>query len=50
MNLENDLKSIIESNHSEFISLNSSYWYIKIDDNSTRVNVNVQTRILNNYL
>lgn len=49
-NLENDLKSIIESNHSDSISLNSSYWYIKIDGNSTRVNVNVQTSILNNYL
>lgn len=49
-NLSNDLKSIIESNSSDSISLNSSYWYIKIDGNSTRVNVNVQTSILNNYL
>lgn len=53
--LENDLKLIIESNHSDSISLNSSYlnssyWYIKIDGNSTRVNINVQTSILNKYL
>ena len=49
-NLENDLKSIIDFNLSDSISLNSSYWYIKIDGNSTRVNVNVKTSILNNYL
>ena len=49
-NLENDLKSTIESNSSDSISLNSSYWYIKIDGNSTRVNINVQTSILNKYL
>ena len=49
-NLENDLKSTIESNSSDSISLNSSYWYIKINGNSTRVNVNVQTSILNKYL
>lgn len=49
-NLENDLKLTIESNSSDSISLNSSYWYIKIDGNSTRVNINVQTSILNKYL
>lgn len=49
-NLENELKSTIESNRIDSISLNSSCWYIKINSNSTRVNVNVQTSILNKYL
>ena len=49
-NLENDLKSTIESNSNDSISLNSSYWYIKIDGNSTKVNINVKTSILNKYL
>ena len=48
--LENDLKSIIENNSSNSISFNSTYWYIKLDGNSTRVNANIQTQILNNYL
>lgn len=48
--LENDLKSIIENNSSNSISFNSTYWYIKLDGKSTRVDVNVQIQILNNYL
>lgn len=49
-NLENDLKSAIESNRNDSTSLNSSYWYIKIDGNPTRVNINVKSSILNKYL
>ena len=46
--IENELKSIVENNSSNSISWNS--WYVKIDGKSTRVNVNVQTQILNKYL
>lgn len=48
--LENDLKSIIENNSSNSVSLTSTYWYIKVNGKSTRVNANIQTQILNNYL
>lgn len=48
--LENDLKSIIENNGSNSVSLTSTYWYIKVNGKSTRVNANIQTQILNNYL
>jgi len=49
-NLEKDLKLIIETNSSDSIGLDSSYWYIQINGKSTRVNVNIQTSILDNYL
>ncbi len=48
--LENDLKSIIENNSSNSVSLTSTYWYIKVNGKATRVNANIQTQILNNYL
>lgn len=48
--IENELKSIAESNSSNSISLNSTSWYVKIDGKSKRVNVNVQTQVLNKYL
>ena len=48
--LENDLKSITENNNSNSISWTSRDWYIKIDGKSTRVDVDVQTQVLNNYL
>lgn len=48
--LEDNLKSVIEIHSSNSISLDSSYWYIKIDDNSTRVDINVKTNVLNNYI
>lgn len=48
--LENDLKSIIENNSSNSVSLTATYWYIKINGKSTRVNANLQTQILNNYI
>lgn len=48
--IENELKSIVENNSSNSISWNSTSWYVKIDGKSTRVNVNVQTQILNKYL
>ena len=41
--LENDLKSIIENNSSNSVSLTSTYWYIKVNSKSTRVNANIQT-------
>ena len=48
--IENELKSIAESNSSNSISWNSTSWYVKIDGKSKRVNVNVQTQVLNKYL
>jgi hypothetical protein len=48
--IENELKSIIENNSSNSIRENSIYWHVKIDGKSTRVNVNIQTQVLNKYL
>ena len=48
--LENDLKTIIKNNSSNSVDFTSTYWYIKLNGKSTRVNANIQTQILNNYL
>ena len=48
--IENELKSITENNNSNSISLYPTYWYIKINEKSTRVNVNVYQYVLEQYL
>ena len=48
--IENELKSITENNNSNSFSLDSTYWYIKINGESTRVNVNVYQYVLEQYL
>lgn len=47
--LENDLKLITENNNDNSISWTSPYWYIKINNNSARVNVNVKSQVLDKY-
>lgn len=48
--LENDLKQIIENNTDDSISYwYLDYWYIEINNNSTRVNVNVKSQVLDKY-
>lgn len=46
--LENDLKSAISSNASNNVTYSS--WYIKIDGNQTKVDMDLKSNILNNYL
>lgn len=48
--IEEELKVIIENNSSNSISWDSIYWYIKINGKLTRVDVNVETQVLNNYI
>lgn len=48
--IENELKSITENNNSNSFSLYDTYWYIKINGKSTRVNVNVYQYVLEQYL
>ena len=48
--LEKELKVISENNNSSSINSNYSYWYIKINEESTRVNIDLQAQVLNNYL
>ncbi len=47
---ENKLKSIAENNASNSFSSYSTYWYIKINGKSARVNVNVYQYVLEQYL
>lgn len=48
--IENKLKSIVENNKNNSFSALSTYWYIKINGESTRVDINVYEYVLEQYL
>ncbi len=48
--IESELKSIIENNTSDSYDYGSTYWYIKMNEEVNRVNVNVYQYVLEQYV